>query len=279
MLGRARIAWVAVALAGCGETAPTTDDAQASERVAGAFDSSSELARLVVPLQASSDLAGMTESAARTQHITNASMAFKNLVANPACVRITTDSATFLDVAFDRCRIAIIFTLDGSLHAGVAIEAPGGMPSAVVTSVTSPGLTFKGPLHGITLSGDFELRHPIPPGSAPVQLTGELGFVNDTGDELTLSTSAEWVVANNCVTFAGGAQLTGNVLAELGPIALSGEQIQSCRNQCPSAGHVELSYGRGTLLAWTYTGAKTAQVIGLHGKTIEVALPCGGGSD
>lgn len=276
-------AWLALslALAACsdgdgGGDGGGGDDALAAGNVAAALDAGSELSRLVVPLEASADLGGLTADAARIRKIQNAITAFRALATNPLCVRVATDTLTFLDVTFDQCRVALVFTLDGSIHAGIAVEVAGGLPSALVTSVTVGSLVLTGPLRTRQLAGAFELRQAIPPAAAPVELSGDLRFVNDAGAELALSLGAAWTVANSCVTFTGGAQLTGDLPGAVGSIALSGEGVQSCRDQCPTAGSVELSYGRGTLLAWTYTGASTVEVEGPRGKRALVPLACGG---
>jgi len=268
---------LSLALSACGgDDGDGSDDALAVSNVAAALDSGSELSRLVAPLQASADLGGLTGDAARARKIQNAIQSFRGLVTNPLCVRIATDTLTFLDVSFEACRIGLLFTLEGSLHAGVAIELAGALPSALVVTVTIPSLELTGPLRSRRLAGTVELRQAIPPAGAPVELTGDLRFVNDAGAELSLSLGAEWTVANDCVTFTGGAQLSGDLPGASSSIALSGEQIQSCRNQCPTSGSVELAYGQGKLLAWTYTGASTVTVIGPRGKRVEVPLACGG---
>jgi hypothetical protein len=251
------------------------DDALAAGNVAAALDSGSELSRLVVPLEASPDLGGQGPDVARALKVANAIAAFRGLASNPLCVRVTTDNTTFLDVTFDRCRIGLLFTLDGSLHAGVAIESAGGLPSRLAVSVAIPSLVLTGPVHSRRLSGAFELRHAILPQGAPVELEGDLRFATETGGEVALALGAEWTVANNCVTFTGGAQLSGDLLGPVGPIALSGEDVRGCRNQCPTAGSVELSYGHGKLLTWTYTGESTVTVSGPRGRRVEVPLACG----
>jgi hypothetical protein len=271
---------LALALSACSgddgdDSADTADDALAAGNVAAALDSGSELSRLVVPLEASPDLGGQGPDVARALKVANAIAAFRVLATNPLCVRVATDNATFLDVTFDRCRIGVLFTLDGSLHAGVAIESAGGVPSRLAVSVAIPSLVLSGPALSRRLSGEFELRQAIPPQGAPVELEGDLRFATETGGEVALALGAEWTVVNNCVTFTGGAQLSGGLLGPLGPIALSGEGVRGCRNQCPTAGSVELSYGRGKLLTWTYTGESTVTVSGPRGRRVEVPLACG----
>lgn len=266
----------ALALFACSDDDGDGDGALATDSVAAALDASSELSRLIVPLEASPDLGGLVPDVARALKIQNAISSFRALVANPACVKVATDNLTSLDVTFDRCRIALVLALDGSLHAGIAIEAAGGLASRLVVSVTIPSLVLAGPLRSRRLSGALELRQAIPPLGAPVELSGELGFEVDGGAERRLAFGAESAVTGTCVSFTGGGQLSGEMLGELGPIALSGQKIRGCRDQCPTAGSVELSYGRGTLLSWTYTGADTASVIGPRGKRVEVPLGCGG---
>ena len=270
---------LALALAACtdGGGDSAEDDAAAAGNVAAALDSGGELSRLVVPLQASSDLGVLGPAAARARKVQSAITAFRGLVANPLCVTVVTDTLTFLDVTFDGCRVGLVFTLDGSLRAGVAIEATGGVPSGLVVAVTIPSLTLVGPRRTRRLAGELELRQAILPQGAPVEVDGDLRFAIDGGAELLLSLGAEWTVATDCVTLTGGAQLSGDGLGALGPIALSGERFQSCREQCPTAGSVELSYGLGSVLEWTYTGGSTVTVIGPRGKRVTVPLACEGG--
>jgi hypothetical protein len=251
-------------------------DARAVGQVAAALDAGGELSRLFVPLEASADLGLLGPDVARARKVQNAITAFRALVANPTCLGIVTDGATFLDLTFDACRIALVLTLDGALHAGVAIESAGGTPTAVIVSVSTPGLALAGPLRTRRLAGELELRHPIRQLGAPVELDGDLQLSADDNPPVTASIGAAWTVTGDCVKITAGAQLAGELLGPIGPIALSGDGVQRCRDECPTAGSVELSYGRGKLLAWTYTGAGTAIVIGPRGKRVEVPLACAG---
>lgn len=270
---------LAPALAACTDDggdgdAGDDDDASAAGSVAAAFDASSELSRLVVPLEASTDLAILGPDAARARKVQTAITSFRALAANPLCVKVATDNLTYLEVTFDQCRVAVL-TVDGSIRAGVAIGALGGVPTELTVTVTIPSLVVTGPLRTRRLSGAFELRQRISPAGGPVALDGELSFVPHGGAELSLALAAEWQVSGECVAFTGGAQLSGGPLGARGPIALSGEGVRACRGQCPSMGSVELSHGRGELLAWTYTGASTISVIGPRGRRVEVPLACG----
>lgn len=279
----ARLACVALALAGCADDAdPTPLDTQASEHVAAAVVSTAELARLVQPLEASPDL--MTTPDAPTQ-IAAADTAFRALVANPGlCLTITTTSSTIRAV-FRNCLVALVFRLNGELNASVVVAN-----NTVESTVSTLGLTLSSTAGSSTLAGTFVLRQPIPTGSAPVEFEGDVEFSNSAGGELTLLLAAQWTVTRvgerSCVDLTGGAELSGNILGELSPISLAGDGVRVCRNECPSAGHVELSYGRGELLVWDYDGTDTTTVIGPRGKTLDVALSCGlrdngegGGSD
>jgi hypothetical protein len=273
--------WLLLALSACsGDDGPPDDGgdgARAVRSVADALDSGSELSRLVAPLQARAGLEGMTPDAARAAKIADAVASFGLLFGNPTCMTVATTPAS-LDVTFTRCRFALfpLFTLDGALHAGVTIEAVGGVPSRLEVAVRIPSLALAGPLLSRRLAGELELRQAIPPQSAPVEFEGALEYMNDGSAELALSFGAAWTVKDDCVTFTGGAQLSSELLGELGPIALSGDDIQSCRDKCPTAGAVELSYGRGKVLEWMYTGADSVSVRGPRGTQLEVALPCSG---
>lgn len=262
---------------GDGDGDASGGDALAVRQVAAALDAGGVLSRLVVPLEASADLALLGPDVARVRKIQNAITAFRALATDPTCMRVETDGATYLDLTFDACRIASVLTLDGALRASVAIEAAGGTPTGVAVSMRVPRLVLTGPLRSRQLSGELTLRQQIAPPGAPVELDGELQYAVDGDALVTASIGAAWKVTGDCVSITAGAQLSGERLGALGPIALSGEDIQRCRDECPTAGSVELSYGRGKLLAWTYTGADTAIVIGPRGRRAEVSLACGGG--
>jgi hypothetical protein len=278
-LAFASVLALAFALGACpGDDDTEAQDELAASHVAAALESGGVLARVVVPLEASVDLGGLNPDQARVAKILSARDSFRAL--NPLCVQVATDLLTYVDVQFDRCRIlplALGVTIDGSLRAELSVEPAGGLAGRLVVSVRIASLEVTGPRRSRRLSGEFQLRHTIPPQGAPVEFTGELQSADETGAAVAVSLGASWKVDNGCVTFNGGAHLEGDLLGALGPIALSGEQIQTCRNQCPTAGSVELAYGSGSLLVWTYTGADTVTLIGPRGKRVEVALACGGG--
>lgn len=273
---------LAFALGACGHEPESADDSTASQRVAAAVDGSSELARLLVPLQAGTDLPPDV-AGAKSRQIADTLAAFGALVQNKAQCLQTSSDANSLDVTFTRCRIAFVFTLDGHLHAAIDIEAPAGTPIAVIAEVSSEGMTLTGPARTFTLAGSFSLRHGLPPTGQPVEFAGEVTIGDNSEPALTISATAQWTVvkdpaggdAPTCVRFTGGAELTGTVLKKLSPIALSGDGITACRNQCPTAGDVELSYGRGNLLTWSYDGSPDVVVQAPRGKTFDVTLPCG----
>jgi hypothetical protein len=270
---------LAAALLGCtdgddDEDQDGVDHAFAASQVAGALDAGGELSRLVVPLEASADLGLLGPDAARARKVQNAINAFRALVLNSSCVSVVTDNLTYLDVKFDRCRIALVFTLDGTLRASVAIETSGVTPVGIAVSI-KPNLTLTSPVRTRFLAGEVALRQRITAFGAPVEFEGDLRFSPDGGPELAMSLDAAWQVNGDCVTLTSGAQLSSERLGELGPIALSAEGFKACRNQCPTAGSIELSYGRGALLAWTYTGASTVTVRAPRGKRVEVPLACG----
>jgi hypothetical protein len=270
---------LALALAACNGGGEDGDGAFAAGNVAETLDSGSVLPRLLSPLEVDGDLVGQLPDVARMLKIQGARQAFERM--NPSCVTVTS-GPSYLEVSFASCRIPplplpLLFTVDGSLRAEISVEAVGGLASRVVIAVTIPGLAVIGPLRSRQISGTLQLRQQIAAGPVPVELDGELGIVIE-GAPLGVSLAAAWTLdgATGCVTFSGGAELAGEALGALGPIALSGDAIHRCRSQCPASGYVELSYGRGELLIWTYTGADTVLARGPRGRRIEVPLPCGG---
>ena len=268
---RAACILLVVLVAACPASDDTKDDTRAAAQVASAFDSTGELARLVQPLEASPDLT--TTPDAPTQ-VNAARTAFRALVANPnLCTTIVT-TANSIDVTFRNCIVALVFRLDGSLHADVQVDA-----TAVTTTVATPGLTLASADFSQSVAGNFVLRQPFNQQAMPVELDGAMQFANSMGKDLALSLSSQWTVtrmdAKTCVDFTGGAEMSGSTLGELGPISLAGDSIKSCRDECPTSGHVELSYGAGNLLVWNYNGSKTTTVSGPHGKTVVIELTCG----
>jgi hypothetical protein len=268
---------LALVLAACGDDGADGDGELAAEQVASAIDSGSELARLVVPFEATPDLGGLTRVLAIARKVEDAIAKLHMFVANDSCLTVATDHPTFVEAAFAECRFAAVLRLDGSIRADVDVETSGAaIPIKLLVNVVSPGLTVTGPVRSRHLAGRFVLRHPITPGTMPVELEGRIDFDNDAGDMLSLSTTSEWTVAASCVTLTGGGEITGAALGSLGPIATSTRGVHVCRSACPDAGMVELSHGRGALLQWTYTGDDTAIVVGPRGTQLEVPLSCGG---
>jgi hypothetical protein len=274
---------VLAALAGCAVQATDADE-QASTEVATALDSSGELARLVQPLEVGPDLGGDIVTA-RMRQLVKAQATFDDLDGPIRdCIDSDLDAAmTRLTVAFRDCTIAFFVKIDGTIVADVDVEADGNGAPAFVRSTVTVDLTFQGPFARRSLNGSFTLRQPVQMG-APVEFDGDVAYSDSLGGMLNLKAGATWTVtqAPVCVNLSGGAELSGASLGELGPISLAGDEIRRCQDQCPSQGHVELSYGRGNLLAWDYTGQDTAVVRGPRGKVVTVKLPCSGdagGSD
>ena len=189
-------------------------------------------------------------------------------VSNDDCLEVVT-TPTSVDLAFQDCRI-LFRTVNGTLRADIAIE--GGM----VISTVTPKLTATGPLGTRSVDGSFVLRQPIVVGAAPIDLEGDFLVTTFRGGLVEISTAARWSVdpSTLCVDLTWGARLAGEELGDLGPIALSGERIASCHAECPTSGHVELSFGKGSLLTWDYDGSDTVIARGPRGKLVEIVLPC-----
>ena len=269
---------IALAIIGCGaDDGDTTEqDTLSTKQTASAVDSGGNLARLMVPLQADSRLFGLNPPEAVARKIADASADLRSRVTNLGCIAINTDSLTYLDVTFDQCGIFLVGTLDGNISVRLVVEP--GPPSRLVLSIGSEGLTLTTPQHVFSLRGLFELRQDILADAtpAPVEFDGDIHFTTDGNPTLDLTAFATWTTANNCVELTGGANLSGNALGAIAPIALSAERVQRCDDQCPTGGDIELSWGTGNLLGWTYDGDATVTVTGPRGKRLDVTLPCGG---
>jgi hypothetical protein len=259
----------------CSEPDQTAvDDELATVQVASALDGTGDVARLVKPLEATTDLGGLLEAETRAQKIADAIAAFETAASPAGCLSVETDGSTYIELTYDGCRTLLgLVTITGGLLATLEIEGDL-LPTAIVFEVSSDGLTWQGPLRATTLSGAFRTRHPIA-ADQPVEYTGDLDFSRDDGATLSVSSDATWTVTGACVVdLDGSAHLSGSVVEHIAPVGLSATGVARCRQECPTTGAVQVAYGRGNLLAWSYTGADQAEVTGPQGKQVTVELPC-----
>jgi hypothetical protein len=91
-----------------------------------------------------------------------------------------------------------------------------------------------------------------------------------------MSSRAPWLVADGCTTTSLDAELTVSGLEDVGTIATSARDVTRCADACPAGGTVQVAYGLGKILSWTYTGSDTVTVTGPRGRIFEVTLSCDG---
>lgn len=208
-----------------------------------------------------------------------------------------TDNETYLSGTFDNCGVSAV-ALQGDFHATLEIETEacdegsdgcfdGRRTLATSWLLDGPGITV-----GITenesasFAGPVVLRDTVDR-DAPMTWATQPGFRFEAIDGVVYQTrsNASWIFepATNCLT------ITTDVRIELpsdgymderldeaifGEIAVSGEDVHYCPSMCPTRGEVDVSYGQGRILSWTYNGTDTVDVVGPRGRSFPGKLDC-----
>jgi hypothetical protein len=284
--GRSVLAAVLVtALATSGCMAPEDDERVVVDEASHALASSLDLVGITNSFEVSEALALLPASLARARILLDVRAALLASVANRLCVTVdTVDSATetYVAVTYDDCPAGLLrlIELDGSLRARLELEtAPCGTtecPTAVRFTLSTEYLRI-GSRFGTfftEMEGEWSLHDPLSPG-LPTAWDSRYSVRNHLEHSLDLRSRASWLVEGLCVTLNVDADFQVTQREDLRTIAASARDVMQCLGECPSAGVVQIAYGRGKILAWAYTGMDTALVTGPRGRDFEVALPCG----
>lgn len=257
----------------CG-SADEADDTLATEQVSAAVVNSADLARLVQPLDGSDALATLGDAELVRQKIEDAIDAYQRALIRPDCMSVDTDFSSFVELVFDDCQTLFV-DLDGSLRAELSIDRtaiPARLEFELSTAPLDRLAVATRQREVIYTDSSFTTRFAVL-GAAPVEFFGDL-TITEGNKTLEVSADASWTVTNSTVTLSAGAQVSGSATGELGTISASVENLVRDPEQCPASGDVQVSYGAGVFLQWSYTGDDSVTVLGPQGKQLDVPLDC-----
>lgn len=198
-------------------------------------------------------------------------------------------NATYLEATFVGCRTPFL-ELEGTARAEITVEVDEvtGKPTGVNWRVDGSDFSIHNPRQEFSplFRGVVTLTTPIDGGAMKWQ-TGPTPEHPEDGFEIDLPIGrfdarsiASWTIdANECVTMDLEAQLTqldmeDDLDEEIGDIVVSVKHLRQCKDRCPEDGEVDLAYGAGKILEWTYEADSFVDIRGPGGTSFEGALPC-----
>jgi hypothetical protein len=257
-------------------------------RSADAVSAKANLARLAAVFAGEPELATLTEAEARARAVDLLALRLRGLELADCDPTVVADPVSgTLGADLSDCRVGLL-RMDGELQASVAIErspCAGGMcPSAVVWTLQTFDLEIGAGLFRPRLRGSVTLRDPVDPALPASWSTGD-DFVieNRLGTFRTQSTASWTFDGDRCIV---GMQLEARldrvspadggdsrIDRAVGTIVVSAQGVDRCPAKCPTAGEVQLAFGRGRVLAWTYDGDEL-DVIAPGGEHFAASLDC-----
>ena len=271
-----------LAAAGCVPEDEGAGDVAAAETSA-AVAASMDLVGVSGSFEVSEALGLLPVRLARAQALEDAVQAMVGSVRDAACLTVDTDQESFVEVTFDACPAGLLRLreIDGSLRAELDFEtAPCGLdecPVAARFTLSTPRLRM-GARFGerfVEMAGSWSLRDAVA-AAEPTTWDAGLMISNHLGGSLAMSSRAAWVTSDQCTTVDLDAELTVAGGDEVGTIVTAAREVTRCAGACPSSGTVQVAYGLGDILAWTYTGEDTVIARGPRGQRVEMVLPCAG---
>lgn len=264
----------------CGDDGNDDSEAVAHE-TAAAVSSSAELASVSQRFEALELLATTPIATAPQVALTEVEARIRAAVTANECLGVDTDQATYIDLAFDDCRVGLfgLGRLDGALSATLSFETascgPGTCPAVMIVTLATDRLRISGPAGGrwFEVVGTWELRDPII-GDAPTTTESDLTFSRERGSQTFDGSSSFTFDTRRCIELDAEVRLVVVDRDDLGDIAVAVDSLARCPNQCPTGGDVSIAFGAGEILAWEYSGAGQAVAVGPRGKELDVALPC-----
>lgn len=206
----------------------------------------------------------------------------------------STDNETFIEASFHDCSL-VVFDLEGQVHAELTLETapcecsdpaatePCECASAVQWQLSGPGITLGPAAHDSTrFSGPVLLRDSVDPDEPMTWQTQDGFFVEkEDGQRLDTRSTASWLLDRDtsCLSISIDARIELPVMQDdldesIGVIVVSASDVDYCPDACPTAGDVDISYGQGRILSWSYDGSDVIQVTGPRGKSFAGSLDC-----
>lgn len=283
-----------LAVASACDVADDAVDVAVAERSVNALSANTNLALVAERFAGEPAMAAMSVDAARTRAVELVAQRIGALALLSCDPQVTADPlAGTVHAMVSDCRIGPV-RLDGEVDGSVAIETAacgtGECPSTVVWTLDDFDLQIGANLlanrrpHFV---GPVTFRDPIDAALPMSWATGE-GFVIDIPFGLFDTVShASWTFdADDCVTMQVESRLDrqlevgGDETSQrdrerrIGTMVVSVSELRRCPAKCPTAGHVQLAFGRGHVLAWEYDDDRTVDVTAPGGRHFETELAC-----
>ena len=211
---------------------------------------------------------------------------------------LTTDGETWLAGTFSNCRVSEL-DLGGSFRAELQVETgactgepvdPDNEDAECLTAVNwtlgenDLAVTDEVKDGASRFLGPITLRDTVVE-EAPMTWETQGGFSVQAadGEPFGARSSAAWTLDKdtNCLDIDVDARLELPELEtedygpiELGEIVISAAAVHFCPTHCPTAGGIEMSFGRGAILSWEYDGSDEVEVTGPMGRSFTAPLPC-----
>ncbi len=265
-------------------------DAVVAARSARAVGNKTNLAGLAELLfSATPALVGQSREAARATAVAELVSRLGGINFKECTPQITSDPiAGSVDAVFEGCR-AGPFRVEGDAHATVEIETtpcPTGECASALSWTLHDFDVLVGPDDARPhFTGDVVLRDEIRPAGqpqAPMSWTTQPGFAitNPLGVFETISHASWTVDADRCVDMRMESRLERiDVDAEdphrrIRTIVVAVDGLRRCPLRCPEAGDVQISFGAGALLEWSYANTDEVEVAAPGGRTFVQPLLC-----
>lgn len=283
---------VALAVVGCDVDGDDADEVElvdlVATRSADAVSAKANLARLGEVFAGEAALATMTEAEARARAVELLELRLRGLeLADCDPVVVADPVAGTIAAELADCRVGLL-RMDGEMQATVAIELSpcdaGECPSAVTWTLQPLDLQIGAGLFRPRLRGTVTLHDPVDAAQPMSWSTGD-DFVleNRLGTFATRSTASWRMDAARCVVGmqlearldripADGARET-RIDRDIGTIVVSAQGVDRCPARCPTAGSVQLAFGRGRVLGWTYADEEL-DVLAPGGAHFAASLDC-----
>ncbi len=291
-MGRARryglgVFAVAVALAsGCDGAGEEPDEIAlaVAERTADAVAAKTKLALVGQVFDVARGLEGLDAVTIAPLLIEELRRSLQPLVAQGCVPTLETDDRSYLRAVFDGCNVRFV-RLDGDLRMELSFEtAPcdtGECVTAAVWSTDDFDLAFGPRWEGRPeLSGPLQVRAPVDRAAPMGWTTTEDFTVSNRLGSFTMQSRARWSFdAAGCVDMDLFARLERideqdtRRRRQIGTMVTEVAGLRRCPRACPEAGHVQLSFGQGRLLAWDY-GDDEVEVVGPRGIRFLQAVTC-----
>jgi hypothetical protein len=246
-----------------------SDDRVVARDALSALESTSSQLGLYDGLLGPVNLGGVALALAPMKVIEQVQSGLDTALADRACLKITSDKATFLDLRFIKCLYKGVY-VHGRLRIELATETGDcdGEPCVIATEYTTT-LTDLTIARSQIRSATSVLRIPEIKGE-PRSYFAEVELTDTDERALHLRHELSWRRVQGCTHAELGARFTVDDRA----IDVGAHDIEVCGDTCPRAGRVQIAWDSGRALAWEFDGSAEILVRGPRGREFVAEAPC-----